>query len=417
MCGDGYVYNIEVQDNNNYFANGYLVHNCHHSTSDTYMKIYDHFKFRQHIGVTATPNRHDKTGLENVYSKIIFERSLKWAIQKGFLTNIDCLRVDIKYDLSQVSTRLGDFAQNELAEAMDETAEAIADVYKTKARGQTLIFATSVKHAYDIAEHIDGAIVVEANTQNRADIIERFTRREIPCLINCMIFTEGTDIPLIETIIIARPTQNVSLYTQMVGRGLRLYEGKEKLLLIDCVGVTRTNNLCTAPSLIGLSIRELQKAQQDEIQGDLFDLEDLIVKKSDNVKNWILNAKFVDIWAKEQSYNTHDMNLFKLPNGDMICQLPERVKFTIPAPNELGITVLGGQQVPMQEALDRLYNRLRNDYQEQKYVWDKQVALKSWGKAPASEKQMKIIQKRVKGEKIEQLTKFEASLILNRLYA
>ena len=85
---------------------------------------------------------------------------------------------------------------------------------------------------------IPGARVVTGETENRDEIIADFTARKIPCIVNCMVFTEGTDMPLIETVIIARPRRNASLYAQRGGRGLRLQEGKKELLLMDCVGVT-----------------------------------------------------------------------------------------------------------------------------------------------------------------------------------
>ena len=68
------------------------------------------------------------------------------------------------------------------------------------------------------------------------------------------LFTEETDIPRVETVLVARPTQSNSLYTQMVGRGLRLYPGKERLNLIDCVGVSGKASLCTAPTLLGIDL-------------------------------------------------------------------------------------------------------------------------------------------------------------------
>lgn len=120
--------------------------------------------------------------------------------------------------------------------------------------------------------------------------------------------------PLVETIMIARPTQNSSLYTQMVGRGLRLYPGKDKLTLIDLVGVTGKANLCTAPSLLGIDLNTVPKSQQDEIQGDLFDLPDLINQKSDCIESWIRNIEIVNLWAKGQQYNLHNVNWFKMPN-------------------------------------------------------------------------------------------------------
>ena len=87
---------------------------------------------------------------------------------------------------------MGDFAVGELEEALNTDAlnGAIAEAYKKYAKGATLIFATSVKHAQDIAKMIPGAVAVTADTKNRQELINKFTNREIPCLVNCMIFTE-----------------------------------------------------------------------------------------------------------------------------------------------------------------------------------------------------------------------------------
>lgn len=127
---------------------------------------------------------------------------------------------------------MGDFAVGELEEALNTDAlnGAIAEAYKKYAKGATLIFATSVKHAQDIAKMIPGAgaVAVTADTKNRQELINKFTNREIPCLVNCMIFTEGTDMPLVETIMIARPTQNSSLYTQMVRERLAIVPRKRQ---------------------------------------------------------------------------------------------------------------------------------------------------------------------------------------------
>lgn len=75
------------------------------------------------------------------------------------------------------------------------TADAIAQAYHDLAKGATLVFAVSVAQCHEIAKRIPGAEVVTGETKNRAEIIARFTAGEIPCLVNCMVFTEGTDIP------------------------------------------------------------------------------------------------------------------------------------------------------------------------------------------------------------------------------
>lgn len=418
LCPDGSVYNLEVEKNHNYFADGVLVHNCHHSAAKSYKKIYDYFKPRLHIGFSATPNRSDGVRLDDIYQDIIFQRDLKWAIKNGYLSDIRCLRANIGYDLSKVARRMGDFAPGELEKAMNIEGQndAIAQVYREQAVGQTLIFAVSVAHAKAIAEKIPGAVVVDAKTKNRAEIIERFTRREIPALVNCMIFTEGTDMPLIETIIMARPTTSNALYTQMVGRGLRLSPGKDKLTLIDCVGVTGTRSLCSAPSLIGVDISDLPPKLQNEVQGDLFDLPEIAELKADNPASWIRNIEIVDLWAKEEEIDLHDVNWFKMPNGDLILSLPGN-KLKIPAPDVLGETVWNGQKMKMQAAVDEAFKYLAGWEPDNRYIWDLKQA-KRWGKAPASDKQKELVKRKCKNADIDidSLTKLQASQILNRIF-
>lgn len=397
-----------------------VVDEAHHAAAKSYRKVIEHFKPRLLLGFTATPNRSDKTRLNDIFDEIIFKRDLKWGIENGYLCDILCKRADIGFDLSSVHTRLGDYAPGELDKAMDGTADAIAQVYREHAQGATLIFAVSVEQANEISKRIDGSEVVTGSTKDRSDIIERFTRREIPCLVNCMVFAEGTDMPLVETVIIARPTQSDTLYTQMVGRGLRLHPDKDKLTLIDCVGVTGKASLCTAPSLLGIDPSDVPPNRQDALEGMLFELPQQIESASDCPQSWIKNIQIIDLWAKEQKYNTHDVNWFMKPDGAFVCSLPNKKKLKIEAPDELGETIFNGQRLDMQSAFDEAYEMLCDEYKDSRKIWDLQSA-KRWGKAPASEKQLQLIRRR--GRKIinqsnfnmENLTKLQASQILDRL--
>lgn len=387
---------------------------AHHAAAKTYKSIFSYFYPRLLLGFTATPNRADSARLDDVFQDIIFQRDLRWGIQNGYLSDIYCQRVNIGYDLRNVHTRNGDYAPGELEEAMDGTADAIAQAYRDLGRGATLIFAVSVHQAEEIAARIPEAAVVTGETKNRAEIIAAFTRREVPVLVNCMVFTEGTDIPLVETVIIARPTQSDSLYTQMVGRGLRLSPGKECLNLIDCVGVTGKASLCTAPSLLGIDLKNIPENKQDEMEGMLFELPDKAIRASDCPESWIKNVQIVDLWAKEQKYNTHNVNWFKLPDGSLVCSLPSRSRLAIPCPDELGRVPSDGDLIPMQSALDRAYQCLCTHYEDSRYIWDLEQA-KRWGRYPASEKQLNLIRRRCKGFDPSCLTKGEASQILNRV--
>lgn len=393
-----------------------ITDEAHHAAAKSYRKIYEYFRPRLHLGFTATPNRGDNVRLDDIYQDIIFERDIKWAIQNKYLTDIYCMRVNIGYDISKVARRMGDFAPGELEEAMNQDVlnNAIAEAYKKYGKGQTLIFACSVDHAEAIAEKIPGAVAVTAKTKNRDELIKKFTNREIPVLVNCMIFTEGTDMPLVETVMIARPTSNSSLYTQMVGRGLRLYPGKDKLTLIDLVGTTGRANLCTAPSLLGIDLNTVPVNKQDEIIGDLFELPDLITKKSDCPASWIRNVEIVNLWAKEQEYNTHGVNYFKMPNGDMVVSIPKK-RIRIPAQDELGKTTIGGQKMSMQRALDKVFLYLQEEYPQYEYIWNVEN-MKKWGKYPASEKQIESIKRFMKDFDTENLNKMQATQILNRLF-
>jgi hypothetical protein len=300
---------------------------------------------------------------------------------------------------------------------MDGTADAIAEAYRDYAKGATLIFAVSVAQCEEIAKRIPGAVAVTGETRDRASIIEAFTRREVPCIVNCMVFTEGTDMPLVETVIIARPTTSEALYTQMVGRGLRLHPDKDKLTLIDCVGVAGKLSLCTAPSLLGVDLENVPVSKRDQLEGDLFELPEKAAFLSDCPQSWVKNVQVVDLWAKAAGYNLHDMNLFQCPDGRMQVSLLKNTVLTIPAPDALGMVPLkNGGTMPMQEAIDVLYHNLESFYPEQRYLWDLNE-VKRWGRAPASEAQKELIRKRCAGFDVDDLTKGEASMVINGLKA
>lgn len=213
---------------------------------------------------------------------------------------------------------------------------------------------------------------------------------------------------------IVRPTKNSSLYSQMVGRGLRLHPDKEKLILIDCCGVTGKASLCTAPSLLGMDLDAVPDSQKSLIEGDLFDLPPLITQYADCPQSWIQNVKIVDLWAKEQNYDTHNLNFFKMPNGDLVLSLPHRRRIVLPAQDELGNTVWNGVKLPMQSAIDGVYRFLQQSEPDTAYIWDLTKA-KRWGRAPASDKQKAFIKRKKVAVDTDSLTKLEAMQILNRV--
>lgn len=389
-----------------------VIDEAHHSAAKSYRKIIDYFKPQKLLGFTATPNRNDNVKLSDIYDNIAYKMSLLTAIKQGYLTDIRCTRAYLSYDLSNVRKSKNDFNVEDLEEAMIDTAIGIADVYDKHAIGQTLIFGVSVEHCMSIRAEIPGSVVVHAGTKNRAKIIEDFTNRKFRCLINCMIFTEGTDLPLVETIIIARPTKNESLYSQMVGRGLRLHPGKLKLNLIDCVGVSNNLNLCTAPSLLGIKYND-EHVEKETIETEsLFDLPEVIEQKMDKPSYWKINYKQVDLWAKGNGYNLHDVDWYQLPNGDFSLNLPKMKPIIIKCPDELGKSNDGREA---QEIFDSCYQWLETNHSDKRYIWDMNIK-KKWGRKPATQKQIDLVQS-MTGEYNPNLTKLEASQIMNRIFS
>ncbi len=408
-----------------------ITDEAHHAVAPSYQKIYAYFKPRLHLGFTATPNRADNLRLGQVYSKVIFERDIKWGIKHGFLSNIRCMRADIGYDLKGVRSQMGDFNQGDLESAVDitEVNREVARVYQEYAIGSTLIFAASVEHACNLAALIDGAAVITADTPDRAKILDDFAAGKIRVIVNCMVLTEGTDLPMVRTIMMCRPTRNASLFAQAVGRGLRLYEGKDELLLIDCTG-TSDLPICTAPVLFGLDAKKAGKVWQDGML--LTEIEEETTKEDERdafqAGAWKINLSEIDLFETEGGYDTHGINFIVCANGDMVCSLGNGVVMTVTAEDITGnaqviVRSYGSllnetSAMPMQKALDYAHDVLSTSYSSCKMLWDREKCL-SWGKDDATVKQKDFIRNLYSREElreipIEKLSKYQASCLINR---
>jgi superfamily II DNA or RNA helicase len=249
----------------------------HHSVSPQWKRVLDHFGLMKpggrilSLGLTATPNRSDGTGLRDCFDEIVFNMDIKAGIDTGYLSDLIGYRVSTKTNLDSVHTRLGDFAEKELADAVN-TPERNAIIVKEWCKHaygkKTVAFTVNVQHALDLAEafksHVISAAAVWGEDPERADKLARHRAGEIQVLCNCQVLTEGYDDPEIECIILAKPTKSQLLFTQMIGRGCRIPDGvdnikthvgplsKDSCIILDVVDSTSKHNLITMPSLMGL---------------------------------------------------------------------------------------------------------------------------------------------------------------------
>ncbi|MFN3468028.1 MAG: DEAD/DEAH box helicase, partial [Candidatus Brocadiales bacterium] len=245
-----------------------ILDEAHHSSSKTYVNILNRFGVlngNPHnillTGWTATPNRADNVGLEEIFEVIAYQKTLAEMIEAKWLVPIRGYRVRTDIELSGVHTKQGDFVISELSREVNTVHRnrLVVTSYLEKANGRKAIaFAVDVQHVYDLNETFKSygvaseALVGETPPEERQRIVAAFRRGDINVLVNCNIATEGFDVPDVSAILMARPTQSGLLYQQIIGRGTRVCDGKTDLVVIDLVDNSSRHRLVTLPSLFGL---------------------------------------------------------------------------------------------------------------------------------------------------------------------
>jgi superfamily II DNA or RNA helicase len=225
-------------------ADWIIVDECHHAPAMTYTAVINSYPHAVLLGLSATPTRGDGRGLGGIFDTMIETPQVPELIELGFLVRTRTY-APINPDLRGVQTKLGDYAENELAERMDK-AKLVGDIvthwHKYGERRKTVVFAVNVAHSVHIrneflksgvrAEHIDGGTpLIE-----RDATLRRLASGEIELVTNCMVLTEGFDSPSISCCVLARPTKKMGLYRQMIGRVLRPADGKPDAIVLDHSG-------------------------------------------------------------------------------------------------------------------------------------------------------------------------------------
>jgi superfamily II DNA or RNA helicase len=241
-----------------------IVDEAHHVLSNSYQKVMEHFSGAKVLGVTATPDRGDMRNLGNFFESLAYEYTLPKAIKEGYLSPVKAMTIPLKIDFSNVAVQAGDFKVSDIDTALDPYLYQIAQEMKKYCMDRkTVVFLPLVKTSQKFRDILnsEGFHAAECNgsTQARTEILEDFDKGKYNVLCNSMLLTEGWDCPSVDCVIVLRPTKVRSLYCQMVGRGTRLCEGKENLLLLDFLWHTEKHELCHPASLIADSEEVAQK--------------------------------------------------------------------------------------------------------------------------------------------------------------
>jgi DNA repair protein RadD len=229
-----------------------IIDECHHATAQSYQTIIGRYQCPR-LGLTATPFRLDGRGLGDLFGTIVVAATTRELVEAGIL-HAPRVYATTTPDLRGVKVIAGDYNLNALSQRVNTAGQnaSIVEEWKRHAAGlRTVAFAVDVVHSLAIcraftdagiaAEHVDGT----TDPETRRNILERLKIGRTQVVSNCMILTEGWDLPALGCAIIARPTASLNLHLQMIGRIMRSCDGKYGALVLDHAGNHHIHGLVT----------------------------------------------------------------------------------------------------------------------------------------------------------------------------
>lgn len=251
---------------------------CHHLTAGSWRKVYEYFPDAFIIGLTATPERLDGTGLIDFFPKMVEGPTVQWLIDNGFLSKYKIFAPKT-VDISKVHSRMGDFVTSELSAEIDKptiTGDAIKEYQRLANGKRAIVRGVSIEHSKHIAEQFNNAGIKAMHLDGTTDHVIRdramqsFRDGETLILSNVDLFSEGLDVPAVECVIDLRPTKSLILWLQFCGRVLRHHKDKEHAIIIDHAGnVARHGLPCDVREW---SLEGRKKKNKEEEKGSMIRL-------------------------------------------------------------------------------------------------------------------------------------------------
>lgn len=322
-----------------------IIDEAHHALSNSYQAILNYFDEADVLGVTATPDRADMKNLGQAFDSLAYEYTLRDAISSGYLVKIQVQTLPLHIDFTNVKMTAGDFQAGDVGRVLDPYLEQIADTLLGYKDRKIVVFLplieTSQKFCNMLIERGFNAAEVNGNSENRNEITEDFANGKYNVLCNSMLLTEGWDCPSVDCVIVLRPTKSRALYTQMIGRGTRLCEGKDHLLVLDFLWHYEKHSLCRPAHLIAKSDDVADKMTQilETSSMGLEDAEaqaerDVIAEREAALANELAamrkkKAKLVDPLQFEFSIQAEDLTHYVPTFGWQVSSITDKQKKTI----------------------------------------------------------------------------------------
>jgi len=221
-----------------------IVDECHLAIASTYKKVIEAAGNPLLLGLTGTPERLDRRGLGEMFDAIVPTCSTRDLIEEGLLAPIKYYAPS-RPDLGGVGVRAGDYAADELEQAMDRptlTGDAVSHYSRVCGGKRAIVFCTTIRHAehvaaqFEVAGYKAVAISGKSKPEERARALTGLRSGEIQVVCNAQLWVSGVDVPEAECVILLRPTKSLTFYLQSIGRGLRTAPGKEACVVLDHAG-------------------------------------------------------------------------------------------------------------------------------------------------------------------------------------
>ena len=316
------------------YFNTIIIDEAHHAITDGYKRILDHFPDAKVLGVTATPDRGDQRKLGEVFQSLAYEYSIVRAIKEGYLCKIMAQTIPLKLDMTALKTQAGDYTLGSIDSALDPYLEQIAEEMKNYCKGRkTVVFLPLIKTSQKFRTLLEKngfrAAEVNGESKDREEVLKDFENGKYDVICNSMLLTEGWDCPSVDCIVVLRPTKIRSLYCQMVGRGTRLYPGKNELLLLDFLWMSQKHELCRPADIIckKKEVAEKMTENLEELDGamDIMEAEeeaerDVMKEREEALAKALAEQrnrarKLVDPLQFEMSIQAEDLATYEPPIG------------------------------------------------------------------------------------------------------
>ncbi|MFS0781235.1 DEAD/DEAH box helicase family protein [Bacillus sp. 1P06AnD] len=247
-----------------------IIDEFHHAAANTYQKVLNYFKPRFLLGITATPDRNDYRDIYSICDgNVAYRIDFIEAIQRQWLAPFHYYGVYDDTDYSQIRWLGTRYDAEELAVAQlkEDLAEKILQAWRQHRQTRTIVFCSSILQADFLSDYFNRhdykTISLHSHSATaRDEAIMQLAEGELDCIMTVNLFNEGVDIPAVDTLLFARPTESLTVFTQQIGRGLRLAEGKSQCVIIDLIANYRNADVKQEMFYVPVDEKKKSKALQ-----------------------------------------------------------------------------------------------------------------------------------------------------------